>query len=44
MKRASANFAVDQEKLHGLIESAEKVKRFLQSAICLCGLEMIDAW
>jgi len=43
VKRASTKFLIVEEDLRGLIKSAEKAKVSLHSAICLCGLEALDA-
>ncbi|KAJ4135289.1 hypothetical protein NW768_004911 [Fusarium equiseti] len=43
VKAASVTFVIAEEDLQGLIESAEKAKMSLQSAICLCGLETVNA-
>lgn len=42
-KRVSTKFVVAETDLQRLIESAEKAKMSLQSAICLCGLETLTA-
>ncbi|KAF5643131.1 transporter hol1 [Fusarium sp. NRRL 52700] len=43
VKRSSVKFVIAEEHLQGLIGSAEKAKISLQSAICLCGLETVNA-